>query len=88
MLQKMRNQQVFGKMFECQKKESHICQKKIIGGLLEILDLVDQIQRFFIGFEMKIYHQNEVMYEMIAKSGWRFGIMYLWSLISFQTENL
>jgi hypothetical protein len=87
MLLEMKNQQVFGLMYECQKIESHIYQKKIIGGRLEILDLVDLIQKYFIGFEKVNFRQNEVMFEMMKIIGWKFGIMYLWNLINFQTEN-
>ncbi|MDR2639862.1 MAG: hypothetical protein LBC61_00540 [Candidatus Peribacteria bacterium] len=87
MLQEMRNQQLFGRTFECQKIRFHTSQKKIIGGQLEILDLVDQIQKYFIGLGKKSFHQNEVMFEMMKIIGWKFGTMYLWSLINFQTEN-
>jgi hypothetical protein len=61
MLQEMRNQQIFGKRHECPNQGLAICQNQKIGGQHEILDRVDLIQKFFIGFENEIYHQNEVM---------------------------
>jgi hypothetical protein len=83
----MKNQQIFGQVCECQEVEFLIYQKKIIGGQQEILDLVDQIQKYFIGFERVSFRQNEVMFEMTRIIGWKFGIMYLWNLTNFQTEN-
>jgi hypothetical protein len=83
----MKNQQISGLMYEYQKIEFRIYQKKIIGGLQEILDLVDLIQKYFIGFEKANFRQKIVMFEMMKVIGWKFGIMYLWSLINFQIEN-
>jgi hypothetical protein len=51
----------FGKKYECLKIEFLIYEKMIIGGQLEIQDLVDQILKFFIGFERVSFLQNEVM---------------------------
>jgi hypothetical protein len=61
MPQKMISQLLFGSLVECQKVEFLICEKTITGGLLEQLDLVDQIQKYFIGFERANFHQNEVI---------------------------
>jgi hypothetical protein len=87
MLLEMKNQQVFGLVYEYQRIEFRIYQKKIIGGRLEILDLVDLIQKYFIGFEKVSFHQKIVMFEMTKIIGWKFGIMCLWNLISFQVES-
>jgi hypothetical protein len=72
---------LFGKRCECQKIEFLIFEKKIIGGQLEILDLVDQILKFFTGFENLNFHQKVQMYEMMKIIGWKSGIMYLWNTI-------
>ena len=87
MLQEMIFQLLFGSLVECQKKEFLIYEKKIIGGLLETLDLVDLTQKFFIGFEKVNFHQNEVMLEMMKIIGWKSGITFLWNIIDFQMEN-
>jgi len=62
MLQEMRNQLLFGRKLVFQKQGFLIFEKKIIGGdLLGKHDLVDQILKFFIGFEIVSFRQNEVM---------------------------
>jgi hypothetical protein len=80
----MKNQQLFGLVLVCLKIEFLTFQKKIIGGLQVILDLVDQILKYFTGYEIVNFHQKEVMFEMTKKIGWKSGIMYLWNSINCQ----
>ena len=59
----------------------------IIGGQLERLDLVDLIAKYFIGLERLNFLLFEVPLEVMTKTGWKFGIMFLWNLINELTEN-
>jgi hypothetical protein len=52
--QKIFKLQIIGKKFESLKTKYLICQQKIIDEALELFDLVDQIQKFFIEQEKKI----------------------------------
>jgi len=57
------NRLLFGKRFESQKIKLVICLKKIIGGdQLDKLDLVDQILKFFTGYEKVNFLQIEAMF--------------------------
>jgi hypothetical protein len=87
MHQETKSLQKFGKKLECQKIEFHFYLHQKTGGQHEILDLVVQIQKFFIGFENQNFHQNDQMFEMTRIIGWKFGIMFLWNLINYQTEH-
>jgi hypothetical protein len=53
MLQEMRLLQLLGKKQEYLLREYLFFQKNIIGGAQALFDLVVQIQRFFIGFEIQ-----------------------------------
>jgi hypothetical protein len=53
MLQEMRLLQLLGKKQEYLLREYLFFQKNIIGGAQVLFDLVVQIQRFFIGFEIQ-----------------------------------
>jgi hypothetical protein len=78
MLQEMKNQQGFGEVTEL--KIFHILEKKTIGGdQQDSQDLVDQIQKFFIGLGILNFHLQEVLFEMMKKIGWKSGITYLWN---------
>ena len=74
----MRNQLIFGEVTEY--TIFHTLEKKIIGGDQQVsLDLVDQTLRYFIGWENQNFLQNEALFEMTKKTGWKSGIMYLWN---------
>jgi hypothetical protein len=53
MLQEMKLLQLLGKKPEYLLREYLFFQKNIIGGAQVLFDLVVQIQRFFIGFEIQ-----------------------------------
>jgi hypothetical protein len=53
MLREMKLQQLLGKKLEYLLKEYLFFQKNIIGGVQVLFDHVDQIPRFFIGFEIQ-----------------------------------
>jgi hypothetical protein len=53
MLQEMKLLQLLGKKQEYLLREYLFFQKNIIGGAQVLFDLVVQIQRFFIGFEIQ-----------------------------------
>jgi hypothetical protein len=53
MLQEMKLLQLLGKKPEYLLREYLFFQKNIIGGARVLFDLVVQIQRFFIGFEIQ-----------------------------------
>jgi hypothetical protein len=61
MLLEMRLQLQLGKRQEYLLKGSHFCQRNIIGGVQDLLDHVDQILKFFIGFETVNFHQKDLM---------------------------
>jgi hypothetical protein len=61
MRQEMKKQHEFGKEFECQKIEFHFYQLQKTGGQHDQLDLVDQIQKFFTGFENLNFHLFDQM---------------------------
>jgi hypothetical protein len=61
MLQEIKNQLRYGNKYEYQKKKYLFYLHQKIGGQLEILVLVDQILKSFIGFEKKNFLQIEVM---------------------------
>jgi hypothetical protein len=88
MLLEMKNLPKYGKNNEYLKIEYHIYQNQKIGGQHDQLDLVDLIQKYFIGYEKKKIHQKIQMYEMMKIIGWKYGIMYLWNIIDYQIENL
>jgi len=50
------------------------------GVLLEKLDLVDQILKFFIGLVIQNFLQKIQMLKMMKIIGWKFGIMFLWNM--------
>jgi hypothetical protein len=79
MLQEMKNLLKFGLKLECLEIEFHILIKMKTGGQLEIQVLVDQIQKFFIGLVILNFHQRILMFEMMKRTGWKSGIMYLWN---------
>jgi hypothetical protein len=87
MLLVMKKVLIFGVQFECQEIEFHIFQNQKTGGQRVILDLVDLIQKFFIGFEKVNFLQREVMLKMMKIIGWKYGIMFLWNITNFQTES-
>jgi hypothetical protein len=81
MLKRIRKVLIYGKKFEFLKIKFHFYEKKIIGGgQLEKHDLVDQIQRFFTGFEIQNFHQKIQMLKAMKIIGWKFGIMFFWNL--------
>jgi hypothetical protein len=62
MLQEMKNLLIYGLILVSLEKEFLIFQKVKIGGdQLEKQDLVDQIVKYFIGYEKENSHQQEVM---------------------------
>jgi hypothetical protein len=50
------------------------------GDQLEKQDLVDQIQKYSIGYENENSHQKIVMLKMMKIIGWKFGITCLWNM--------
>jgi hypothetical protein len=81
MLLEIMNQQKYGNKLECQNQEFLIYQNQKIGGQLENFDLVELIQKFFIGYEIVIFHMIEVMLKQMKIIGWKYGIMYSWNII-------
>ena len=58
----------------------------IIDGLLDQLDHVDQILKYFTGSENLNFLLKEVMYETMKTIGWKSGIMFSWNFIVTKAE--
>jgi hypothetical protein len=61
MLQEMKLLQLLGKRQEYLQRGYLFFLKNIIGGAQVLFDLVVQIQRFFIGFEIRNFHLKVLM---------------------------
>ena len=82
----MKLQQPNEKKFEYLKKEFLIYLQKIIDDLQDQLDLVDQILKFSIEYEILNILLPEVMQKMTKIIGWKYEIMYSWSFTVMKTE--
>jgi hypothetical protein len=87
MHQEMMSRQKYGRGFEFLPIKLHTYQLKIIGGLHDQLDLVDQILKYFIGLVNDCLQSDQIS-RQIVKIGWRYGIMSLWNLIELMSQLL
>ena len=84
--QEMKQLQINGKKSEFRQTEFLIFLLIIIDGLLDQLDLVDQILKYFTESENQNFLLNEAMYETMKTTGWRFGITFSWNFIVTKAE--
>ena len=59
----------------------------IIDGLLDLLDHVDLILKYFTESENQSSQLNEATYETMKTTGWKFGITFSWSSIVTKAER-
>ena len=64
----------------------HTYQQRITGDLLDLLDHVDQILKYFTEYENLNIQPSEVTYETMKTIGWKFGITFSWNFIVTKAE--
>ena len=85
-LQEMKQLQTNGKKSDFQLIKFHTYQPTITGDLLDLLDHVDQILKYFTESENLNTQLNEVMCETTKIIGWKFGITYSWNFTVTKAE--
>ena len=85
-LQEMKLQQTNGKKSDFLQTEFLTFLLIIIDGLLDQLDHVDQILKYFTESEIQNFLLNEAMCETMKTTGWKFGIMFSWNFIVTKAE--
>jgi hypothetical protein len=85
-LQEMKQLQINGKKSDFLLTEFLIFLLIIIDGLLDQLDHVDQILKYFTESENLNFLLNEATCETMKIIGWRFGTMFSWNFIVTKAE--
>ena len=85
-LQEMKPLQTNGKKSDSQLREFLIFLLIIIDGLLDLLDHVDLILKYFTESENQSSQLNEATYETMKTTGWKFGITFSWNFIVTKAE--
>ena len=85
-LQEMKQLQINGKKSDFLLTEFLIFLLIIIDGLLDQLDHVDQILKYFTESENQNIQLSEVTCETMKTTGWKFGIMFSWNFIVTKAE--
>ena len=85
-LQEMRLLQTNGKKSDFLQTEFLTFLLIIIDGLLDLLDHVDPILRYFIESGNLNIQLNEATCETMKTIGWRFGITFSWNFIVTKAE--
>ena len=86
-LQEMKQLQINGKKSDFQLREFLTFLLIITGGLLDLLDLVDQIQKYFTESENLNIQLSEATYETMKIIGWKSGITFSWNFIVTKAEH-
>ena len=85
-LQEMKLLQINGKKSDFLQTKSLTSQLTITDGLLDLLDRVDQILKYFIESENLNIQLSEATCETMKTIGWRFGITFSWNFIVTKAE--
>ena len=85
-LQEMKLLQKNGKKSDFPLTEFLIFLLIITDGLLDLLDHVDLIQKYFTESENQNIQPNEATCETMKTIGWKFGITFSWSFIVTKAE--
>ena len=84
--QEMKLLQANGKKYDFLQTEFLTFQQTTTDGLLDLLDHVDQIQKYSTESENQNIQLSEATYETMKTIGWRFGIMFSWNFIVMKAE--
>ena len=84
--QEMKLQQINGKKSDFLQTEFLTFLLIIIDGLLDLLDHVDLIQKYFTESGNQNFQLSEATCETMKIIGWRFGITFSWNFIVTKTE--
>ena len=85
-LQEMKQLQINGKKSDFLPIKYHICQLTITGDLLDLLDHVDLILRYFTESENQNIQLSEATCETMKTTGWKSGITFSWNFIVTKAE--
>jgi hypothetical protein len=84
--QEMKLLQINGKKFDFLQIEFLTSQLIITGGLLDLLDLVGLILKYFTESEIQNIQLSEATYETMKITGWKFGTTFSWNFIVTKAE--
>ena len=85
-LQEMKLLQTNGKKSDFLQIEFPTFLLIIIDGLLDLLDHVDPILKYFTESENQNIQQSEAMCETMRTIGWKFGITFSWNFTVMKVE--
>ena len=85
-LQEMKLLQINGKKSDFLQTEFLIFLLIIIDGLLDLLDHVDLILKYFTESENQNIQLSEATCETMKTTGWKFGITFSWNFIVTKAE--
>ena len=85
-LQEMKLLQTNGKKSDFLQIEFPTFLLIIIDGLLDLLDLVDLILKYFTESENLNIQLSEATCETMKTTGWKFGITFSWNFIVMKAE--
>jgi hypothetical protein len=84
--QEMKLLQINGKKFDFLQIEFLTSQLIITGGLLDLLDLVGLILKYFTESEIQNIQLSEATYETMKITAWKFGTTFSWNFIVTKAE--
>ena len=85
-LQETKLQQINGKKSDYLQIKFLIYEPIIIDGLLDLLDHVDLILKYFTEWENLNFQLNEATCETMRTTGWKSGITFLWNFTVMKAE--